>query len=821
MRKHYILKLFASTATIMVGVQPAIAQSEESATVETDEASQQPAYAEIVVTARKRVENILDTPIAISAFDSEALESRGITSVADLADYTPGMNTNSVSSGRNDRSFQSIIIRGFAPALSTQQTSSIFIDGVPVSTPTAIQNIGDPARIEVLKGPQSAYFGRQTFAGAVNVVTQDAPDYFSGTIKAMLGTRENREISAQIGGPLIEDLLSFTGGARYWSRKGSYENGGQRGQTLGDQSTTSANLALEFTPSSNFKAKVVGIWSENDDGPNASGLIPAYTLTDAAGNTVIQSQSNCLIDGNPYFCGALPGLQAGQPSMNVTNSPFIQDFLANPTGRLLDPEDGTDGFGLKSRFYHVHLAMDLELGDTGVTLSSLTGYNDEIKSQLSDLKVYSTDTLLNPFGGPTYFSYPYLVEYQQKDFSQEVRANYDNGGPFHAVVGASYLYSFFQSGGGGSPGNLGVTTFPTVSGATKSRTYGAFIGLTYDVTDRLSLSFDGRYQIDKLGAYARPGGQTLLSDAFAPAGTYADGEKLIGKTYKNFMPRAIINYDIAPDMMAYASYAKGINPGSFNVVFLSRPASTQAAAAAAGLQIAVEPETLDNFEIGLKGRAFNGALTYTLAAYYGIWDKQLNVQQIQATNPNTGIIELISANVNGGKVKVKGIEAELTAFVSDNLTLTASGSINDSSIDSYSSPTVTNLTGITDFSGKENPNTSKYSGVFSAEYKQPVGTGSTEAFVRGDFIYRSGIYTNVSNITKTPAYKQVNARVGLVNDDISIEAYVTNLFNDDAYPSAVDFFTIDPSFAYFGTQSGAVVALRELRTFGIRAKYNF
>lgn len=826
MTNKLICGSFVSLIALAASAPAALAQS--TAAPAADNASDGEQLGDIVVTARKREENILKTPVAVSAFDSAALEARGIDSLQDLTDFTPGMSINSAASGRSDRSFQSIIIRGFTPSVSTIQTTSVFIDGVPVSSPTAIQNLGDPARVEVIKGPQSAYFGRQTFAGAVNVVTKEVPEELSGSIVGMFGTRQNRELAAEIGGPLIGDVLGFRATGRYWAKDGSYENRGVRGQTLGDQETRSASIQLTLKPSSTLTAKAFGLWSENDDGPNATALISARGVTDPAGNVVVANQSNCTLNGrNPYICGTLPSLSAQQPSANTVNTPYIKGILANPNGRILNPEDGTKGYGLRSRFYHAHLSVDWEATDS-LTLSSLTGYNDEIKSQISDLKVWYNGSVPSPFatatnGLPTYFDYPYIVEFHQKDFSQELRASFDDKGPFRAILGVSYLNAFFQSGGGGTPRALtGTQTFATVSGASRARTYGAFFGLTYEVTDQLSLSVDGRYQIDKIAAYARPGGQTLISDAFAPAGFYAEGETLAAKTYKNFMPRAIVNFQFSPAMMAYVSYSKGINPSVFNTVFLSRPASTQLEAARQGLQIETEPEKLDNFEAGLKGRAFGNKLIYTLAAYYGTWKNQLNANQITIINPDTGVPDTFQAQLNTGKVRVKGVEVELTAYPVERVMINASGAVNDTEILELSAPAVTALTGSTDFRGNQNPLTPKYTGSFSAQYSVPIASlDDGEAFIRGDFAYKSGIYTNGANTTKTPDYKQVNLRAGLKTDNVLFEGFVTNVFNDKAYTSAIDYNLIDPSLAYLGTFSAVAVGLRELRTYGLRIRYSF
>ncbi|WP_226631844.1 TonB-dependent receptor [Novosphingobium profundi] len=778
---------------------------------------------EILVTARKRGEDILKTPISVTALTSEAIEARGIQSINDLSDYTPSLKIVTSSSGRNDRSFQQIIVRGFTPSSSLIQTTSMFIDGVPISSSTGLQTIASPERIEVLKGPQSAYFGRQTFAGAVNVVTKTAPDYLEASVTGMIGTRDNHELKASIGGPLIEGLVGFRASVQETARGGSWENQGVPGQMLGDQRTRAGTLAVEFTPAPNFTAKVFGLISENDDGPNATGFLSAYELRDPSGAVIVPDSSNCTFGSNPYFCGTLPGLPAGTPSTNTVDSPYIQDFLANPQGRVIDPKNGPDGYGLLARFYHLHMALDWDVG-SGITLSSLTGYNNERRSQLSDLDLYYNTTIPNSSNDPgarDFYDYPYLVEAVLKDFSQEVRASYDDGGPFTATVGGSYLNATYHGAGGGSPGGLGTTRFSIVSGKTRNRTFGAFFGLGYEITPELSINFDGRYQIDTMYAYAQPTGITIASDAFAPEGYYEGGSLLAKETYRNFTPRVIVNYDVTPEMMVYASYSRGVNPAAFNTVFLSNlSAQAQQLAADAGLRVAVEPETLDNFEIGAKGRLFGNRLRYSLAAWYGIWDNQLNANVINLIDPADNQVYNLQAQLNTGKVDMYGLEAELSFALDEHLTLGANGSYNDSDIQELSAPTVTGLTGITDFSGKHNPLASRYSASASVDYRRPVGK-DVEAFARADFTYKSGVYTNASNLTKTPNMTQVNVRLGFGNDNFRLEGFVTNLFNNKAYPNAIDFSLLDSTFQYLSANAGVAVALRELRTFGLRSTVNF
>jgi iron complex outermembrane receptor protein len=817
---------------------PALAQQSPASADAANVAEEAPSdQGDIVVTARKKSEDILKTPIAITAYTGADLTARGIVTVADLANFTPGMKIVGTSSGRNDRSFQQIIIRGFTPSVATLPTTSVFIDGVPVSTSTAIQNIDDPARIEVLKGPQSAYFGRQTFAGAVNVVTRDPSTELSGSVDASLSTRNGHDVKLALSGPLLkDDVLGFRATYRDWAKGGSYSNGGNRGEMLGDQVTKSASLALVFKPTPNFTAKAFGMYSKNNDGPNATGIISAYQVNagnPATGAVILADQSNCSFTGinprsttanplpaptNRYICGTLPGLSGLSPSMNTAITPTVQNFLNSPNGRLINPSDGVQGYGLKSRFYHLHLSMNWDLGN-GISVSSLTGYNNEFKSQLSDLDLtYDTSTppTSTAAGANAYYDYPYMVEYVNRDISQEFRANFDNKGPFRASVGLSYLNGFFQSGGGGRP-DIPVSI---VSGATRNRTYGAFFGLAYDLTSKLTINVDGRYQIDDLIAYTRPAGLTLASDAFAPAGTYAGGSKLVEKKYRNFVPRAIVNYQITPQTLVYASFSKGINPGLFTTVFLSQPAATQAAAAAAGFKIAVEPEKLDNYEIGIKGKLWDNHIRYALSAYYAIWSNQIN--QLNIIETVNGVPTTLSGYSNSGRVRMSGIEADTSFYPTSRLTFNATGSINDSYILQLAAPTVSQLTGVTNFRGKENPLTSKYSASVGAAYEMPLNAyDDAKAFLRADFAYKSGIYTNASNFTKTPDLTQVNAHIGVKNNSITIEGFVTNLFNNKAYASAIDYTALDRSNAHRTYNSAVAVALRDLRMFGVRGRYEF
>lgn len=789
---------------------------------ETAQADTPPETGDITVTARRKNESILSSPIAISALSGDDLKARGAVSLQDIGNFVPGLNLvgMATSGGRADRSFQEVVLRGITPADSNAQTTSLFIDGVPVSSAIGIQTVLNPERVEVLKGPQAAYFGRQTFAGAINVVNKLPTSHLTGAIDASVGTRHSHDVTGELSGPIFGDVLGFRVTAKDWKKGGSYQNAGAPGETLGDQSTRMGTAMLVFKPGGGLTMKVFGSYTYNKDGPAATGLLSAHAITGAGGQTVTTNQSNCTVNGHPWFCGTLPALSAYSPAGTNINGAWVKAYLANPAGRVVSPGQGTQGFGMVSRSYHAHLTADWKIGDSGFTASSLTGYNHTMFSELADFSnsysVSETNPAAGTGGSPAYFDYPYLVEGINHDFSQELRLSFDRGGRFKGSVGGSYLYAHNVNDGGGGFSTLVATT----SGATANRTFGLFYGLGFDVTPKLSINVDGRYQVDKVyGFSSTQAGTTVANSYFLPAGFYGPGALLLEKSYRNFMPRAIAQYKFSPANMAYATVSTGVNPGRFNTAFLTQAPSALAAAAASGVQIEVQPEKIVNWEIGFKGRALDRKLSYQIDGFVDYWSHQITNQTLNFTDM-TGAVQQVTAFTNSGRTRIMGIEAQANLALTHRLGLDLNGAYLDSTILAGGNYLVSQLTGITNFRGNQSPLSSKWAGTLGATYTAPLGHGAN-AYGRADVIYKSGSYTDVSNLAKTPDLTQVNLHLGARNDHWNAEAYVTNLFNNRAYYSAGDGYAVNNTLSYFGAYSAVVAQLRDLRTVGVKLGYTF
>jgi len=234
----------------------------------------------------------------------------------------------------------------------------MFIDGVAVASPSAIMSISDPKQVEIVKGPQSAYYGRNTFAGAINISTKEPTGEWHGSLLGMVGTRDNYRLQGAVEGPIFGDVLTFRVTGERWAKSGSWNNGAAGGGTLGDQKSTIGTALVVFKPAPNFSLKLFGMMSEDRDGAPAQARLYGYDIKSSSGAVIAPSQSNCTFQGNTrgiqgqgtavtnnYICGVTPKL-AYPVSANVTANDAIRSWLSSPTNRIVNPSEGVDGYGL-------------------------------------------------------------------------------------------------------------------------------------------------------------------------------------------------------------------------------------------------------------------------------------------------------------------------------------------------------------------------------------------------------------------------------------------------------------------------------------------
>ncbi len=604
---------------------------------------------EIVVVARRRAENLMDVPVAVTAIGGEALARASATDLPKLAEVVPSVIiANSRSSGGG-----SIAIRGVSSpsgVVGFEQSVSVALDGVQTSNGKIAQiGIFDVQQIEFMKGPQALFFGKNSPAGVIAVTTRGPTDTLetSGSLGYEFGGREWIG-EAAVSGPLGEDF-GFRLAARYRDLAGWLFNDSREAPnpfynpatmpagfaTLpGAHNARSGNtellgrLTLAYTPDGPFQA-TLKLFADRyrDDGAGASGQNIGPCTGDAPRMYgVADPFGECRID-NHMTNGDLPAA--------------VGAALPNSRG------DGRN-YGATD-FQSVSLNMSYEQGP--LTWTSLTGFNhNQFNSD------YGLDN--------TSFSQLFATEDDEiKEFSQEIRVVSDFGGKLNFAAGLYYQdtsrrvhqdislgYAYFN------PANNRVTTTDT-SVQQDGRAVSAFGQLLYKIVPELEFAVGGRYTNERKTHHQRV---NYGFGAFNVVGVTFPGESepgVLNGSYEedNFSPEVTLTWHPAPNQTLYAAYKTGFKSGGFT--------SGLATAATRIGDLDFTSEEVKGGEIGAKGRF--GPLRVTSALFFYDFDNL----QVNAFDP----ARVAFVVGNAGAMKQRGLDIELNYTANPYLTLHAAG----------------------------------------------------------------------------------------------------------------------------------------------------
>lgn len=652
----------ALLAWVIAALQPTAPASAQSTAVE-----------EVVVTARKREERLLETPVAVSAVTAKDIEALGLANLNDITKATPGFFISNYGTQRNDRASQVLTIRGMPPSITSIPAASVFINGAPV-TGGFVPGVGDLERAEVIKGPQSAYFGRSSFAGAVNLVTKTPGDKFAGSVSALAGSDAWTDFSLSVEGPLIADKLRARLSARTYTMDGQYTNNADQSR-LGDRSTRSLYGVLDFTPTENLRATAFLTYWEDEDGAPATGKF------------TVANDFNCRAGGTAtYLCGTLPQFPEGRLAVNLPlNVPFAngQTFtslitdngagLAGPLGAARH-----SGPGLYREAWHANATIEYDLPNA-LTLSAVTGYNQQYLDNIVNSYAEDLQNFVNPNFGTVANVYRYpalllLTQSRVKDFSQELRVTSDGSKALRWMLGVNYYETFPGFGRVyGTRENTGIANFGGPTASTLTLTEGVFGSLAYDLTENLTATLEGRYQRDEISSFNWATQTTVNASTGLPLET----------TFENFIPLVNLQYTFSPDLMVYTTYSKGVNPGTFNTILATETqARNFALYSANGIGLVVEPETLTNYELGAKGRFWEGRGTFAVAAYMARWRDQIIQLPIQVyLNAASTVLDFTQRpSQNSGNTDLSGLELDAALAATDQLSFRLSAAWNNSEI---------------------------------------------------------------------------------------------------------------------------------------------
>ncbi|MCC6574373.1 MAG: TonB-dependent receptor [Planctomycetes bacterium] len=783
---------------------------------------------EIVVTTRKLSEKLMDVPISIAAFSAEDIKERGIQNLDDVARATPGLTFSNMMGSM----FPSPVIRGFAPVdIRGENNTAIFVDGVYISGKYGMNfSQLDIERIEVVKGPQAALYGRNAFSGAINYITAKPTDTFQGSTEVQAGSHGKALAQLSISGPLVPGVLRGRISLGYDTFDGSYENqysGLGEGANIGGYTNETVSSSLLWTPTDKFEAEL-GLYYSDDSVDNPAIFPITANCEDL--NSQLTTPTTRVAYGN--YCGTLP-------------SPGRKGLTTGPqaTGEERDVTRG-----------HLSLKWDTDYG----TVSSLTGYSeanrptyyfDGNRNTGGDVYSYIAAPTVPVLGGAFQggqlkrFAAPFLFKGAgdfTDEWSEELRfasdpqknlrysfgVNYyethlDNGtdGTFALVPLPSDLatlcYSCAPAGGTGlyydpttafsGPGGLGAAVFGNyfngnggsfnavqrISYDTKAPS--VFGSMDYSFTEQLTGRVEGRYTDEK---------RSVDHDAYA----LAQEQSFKIKNYN-----ATLNYKPLPNWMVYGSYGHAEKSGGFDIKTVQFTAGVNT-----GVAVDFDVEKSDGFELGFKSRLWDNRLSLEASVYRYDWTDIVIPQILTAVqNPGTGtlapIVVPVAFNSNGGDATNQGIEISVTAQLAEHLSGNLSGSYIDATYDdaviiSFKDFPSYSPTG--DVSGNEMLRTSKYQYSAGLAWKAPL-YNDIDWSLRGDLASRYKQYADTTNQTYTPTLTTLNMAIGLNGEKWVAELWGHNLTNEDGAGSAqrdVYFSNSLPDGTTFGTPPGTTPA---------------
>ncbi|MGQ0558331.1 MAG: TonB-dependent receptor [Sphingosinicella sp.] len=603
------LKLGAGLAALAIA-SPVSAQDEEPTTESEVQAANDAAEAQgegvIYVTARRRAEDVLDVPLAMTAYSEEQLENEGALDITDIGDTTPNVT---LETSRGTNSTLTAFIRGVGqqdPVGGFEAGVGIYLDDVYLNRPQgALLDIYNVERIEVLRGPQGTLYGRNTIGGAIKYVTRRLPRDRELRLRANLGTYEQADAVVTASTPLDEDAILRVGASLARLSRGGFGDNLTTGLENYNKDIWAGRLSLEVNNEDDIFVRLQA--DHTDDRSNPRGghrLIPALVL----------------------------------------GTPVLSDVF-DSRGALVDPEQRVQTGG-------VSLFVEVQPWD-GWTLRSITAYRTDESGTPIDFDALPVVDVDVP------------AIYTNDQISQELQVLYDSG-PLSVLFGAYFLDANSQTVFDVRlPGGITALTFGDVD----TETFALFGDFTYDFSDLFSVSIGGRYTWDERssiidrGVFLGGGG----SPFFGGTGIRIVNQSSFSGSaqFEEFTPRASVSYHPAEDQTIYASYSRGFKGGGFDPRGVTTACRGPTGAACTPAELfdfmSFDPETVDSYELGYRAALFDNRVRLALALFHAEYE-DVQVPGSLGTVLG-GVPTFIGITTNAGKARFQGVEFEGNALL--------------------------------------------------------------------------------------------------------------------------------------------------------------
>ncbi len=563
--KYSILNVVCSGITMAIALTGnanyALAQAK------TNESDSNVIAGDIVVTAQRREQTALKVPLSLTALDDSLIRNKQVTALNDLQFVAPGVRSGQ-QQGVNRLFIRGIGLSSFAAGADS--SVAFYVDGVYIGRPTQqLSSFYDIGRIEVLRGPQGALYGRNATGGAVNLISNNPEREVGGYVNLTAGNYGLLQAEGAVSLPLSENGdLRARAAFKLVSRNG-YGHDFGNDKDINDANTQSARLTMQYNPGRDVDIKLTGEYThENDNNYHTTNFGP------------YQFSNLSLCPRNNGIECQLPGVVDYPGEFEIRNS---QDGATN-----LDLFPGKRN---RREGYALTLNALFALSDN-LSVNSITGWRKFHRYNNSN-----ADGSSSGIGNVDY-------DENNRQISQELVLNYD-GGPLQATAGASYYHEKLE--------NHVIAPFIQFDdpltpqfdhpyrqdGTLKIDAYAVYLQATYSIMPELRITGAGRYSSEKRTSNG------VFTGLFQPLVILNDARR-----WSSFTPKVGIEFDVTERTMLYASYTKGFKSGTFNVG-QDNPA--------------VNPEKITAYEAGIKSRFLDNRVDVTAAYFhYKYTDLQVN-----------------------------------------------------------------------------------------------------------------------------------------------------------------------------------------------------
>lgn len=801
---------------------------------------------EVVVTARKRAENLQEVPIAITAIDEQTLQRAGVERAGDYIGLIPNVTLVDTANAGDTQ----VSIRGIVSTRDAESTFAYVVDGVLSTNPNSFnEELFDVEQIEVLKGPQGALYGRNAVAGAILVTTRQPNNEFEAKVSGGAGNQDATKVGASISGPLIEDALFARLAFSSRRDEGSYSN-----------SLTGRDGVVDFIEDDSLRGRMV--WNVNED----------LTLDFRAGYSEVKGGA---INFNAVF--AIPQFEAafGSPQFFADPNGLDFNFTFNVPG---ENEQETKDFAIKADW-------DLGLADLVASVAysdldeyllsdgtSATFYGYEItpacQSDRASLNSFTRPDLFGEFfqpfgvlppGAATDFQGvygPYTAlscdgyQYQernQEDLSLDVRLVSNSSGPLSWIGGVYFAEIKRESVVAyGADQNQGFLRQPYVGPTGPNPTdllfwdefdtsvrsvYGQ---VEFDLSDTMEIALAARYdneqrEVDNQVPNVNGSGLNInLPGKINPAlDGNPDGIPNRTRSFSQWQPKVTWSWRPMDDMTVYASYGIGFRSGGFNSVgtddllsfWFNSGFGGPGEAVDAQLQVRDEydKEVSEALEVGIKTEWLDRRLRVNASVF------RTDVEDNQFFEFFAGPFGLLRAVTTIEEIYIQGFEADFNFYATETLSFYGGVGLLDSEIEENQNRPAS--------VGNDVPQAPDVTGNLGAQLVYPVASG-IDLVARVDWQYTGEMWFHTLQGEQTPtiwnaffgpgfnqdfskssrdAYDTVNLRIGLEGQNWTITAWGRNL-TDEKYLQE-----IIPAPEFGGTFNHPST----LRTYGVDVSYSF